>query len=91
MQHKHSSKRRQRQAAQDIKADGRLGKRVRSLHSTATGDPLTSVIKQAFSRTRSIQMERPFEGLVTVCSLITLTLRLPAQKLVELEVFWILF
>ena len=90
MQLKHSSKRRQRQAAQDIKADGRLGKRVRSLHSTATGAPLTSVIKQAFSRTRS-KMKRPFEGLVTVCSLITLTLRLPAQKLVELEVFWILF
>lgn len=36
-------------------------------------------------------MKRPFEGLVTVSSLITLTLRMPAQKLVELEVFWTLF
>ena len=60
---------------------------MRSLHSTATGDPLTSVIKQAFSRTRSIQMKRPFEGLVTVSSLITLTLRLPAQKLVDWRYF----
>ena len=32
-------------------------------------------------------MKRPFEGLVTVSSLITLTLRLPAQKLVDWRYF----
>jgi len=42
LQHKASSKRRWSQAAKHSKVYGRLGRRVRSFHSTATGNLLTS-------------------------------------------------
>lgn len=84
LQHKPSSKRRQSHAAKDSKAYSRLWGEVcsRSIpQSQATHSHLC--IKQAYSRARSIQMERPFKGLVN-SSLITLMLRLPAQELGQL-------